>query len=184
LCLPSDFLGLPSLNFSETSLGFDDDDDDFSLSGFNFILIPYSFFLLRIQTVLMRRWWWCRSCSYPEEPCRWVFSSLLLDVPEHGKDVEDVGGHVPMLLAMHLVHLDTVLGSEVNLELASEITCGRSEDVLPGGLWLIVCVPGMLRLLAVRLDSVLDIIILYIRNLKTNILLIYLLFSKNFTKET
>ena len=39
-----------------------------------------------------------------------------------------------MLLAVHLVHLDTVLGSEVNLELASEITCGRSEDVLPGGL--------------------------------------------------
>ena len=33
-------------------------------------------------------------------------SSLLPDVSEHGKDV---GGHVPMLLAVHVVHLDTVL---------------------------------------------------------------------------
>ena len=54
-------------------------------------------------------------------------SSLLPDVTEHGKDV-------PMLLAVHLVHLDTVLGSEVNIELALEIPCVRSEVVLPGGL--------------------------------------------------
>ena len=74
---------------------------------------------------------------------------MLPDVPEHGKDV---GGYFPMLLAVHLVHLDTVLGSEVNIELALEIPCVRSEVVLPGGL----CVPGMLRLLAVRLHSGLD----------------------------
>ena len=44
---------------------------------------------------------------------RWIrgCSSLLPDVPEHCKDVGvyDVGGHVPMLLAVHAVHLDTVL---------------------------------------------------------------------------
>ena len=46
-CLPSNFLEIPSFNFSETSCGFDDNDDDLSLSGFVFDVFdstPSSFF--------------------------------------------------------------------------------------------------------------------------------------------
>jgi hypothetical protein len=58
-----------------------------------------------------------------------------------------------MLLAVHVVHLDTVLGSVVIIELGLVMICVRSEVVLSGGLCHIGCVPVMLRLLAVRLDS-------------------------------
>ena len=80
---------------------------------------------------------------------------MLPDVPVHDKDVkggEGVGGHVPRLVTVHPVHLGTVHGSVVNLEFAMECACGRAESVLPGDLWLIGRVPGIVRLLAGHLD--------------------------------
>ena len=67
-------------------------------------------------------------------------------MPVHDNDVkggEGVGGHVPRLVTVHPVHLGTVHGSGVNLEFAMECACGRAESVLPGDLWLIGRVPGI-----------------------------------------